>query len=786
MELEQLMQLPLNEEDAHIAETIIAQSKNEQVVVGVFGSFSVGKSLLLNKLVGRENLLPTHTNETTAVVTTLQYGDEDRIIAHYSDGTQKRLNSVQLHSVVAGADVGKIENIEIYLSSPSWLRDVKFIDTPGRNTKFQSHIEASEEAILQSHAAMYIMPWQGFTLEDIIYLKKLMMYQSNLYFIVNKVDHIDETQGISIEDLRQQVSKDIEAQLGKTFPVYMLSAKTGYNIDQLYTQFVPEITRNVELIKSNRFEHAIEQFLNRQQTLIENELNFLRLAISQDVVSIAAEKQKIELQYESIQEQVEEELSGMFAILENLKVEMGDFLSEKVSTMQSKVGQLVINHEKYSKEQLHLFIQDEVVSTRNLIFDTFMQRLDRVIGEQSNYKVNKLEGNTINLQFTEMSYKELTLEYERKKEDLLKEFTHKQENLQQVPEDDFTGRKEQIEAELTVLREKINVQYVPQYIFDENFNPKQAEKILRVVGFAGDVALAVGLAVATAGTSAALQGAGKAGAKVVSKEAGKKLAKEAVKNASKTTLKEIGKQTSKTLVNKMVVKQIDQKSDETNEVMDPNEVKKLEMKKAGLLEAARLLDTITSPVESLTGALGKAIDGSRSQYKSEDLEYRKRFYDEKFAIETEFSRKLKELNELAQNAQNNASLQQQIEKKRQQLEDNKQMNIQKIDKRAEEAIRKKEKEDFKHQITSQISKLLHEEKESYLLWIDAELNQVGRVLSQTLPAHYYGELQVWDERLKEIGSQIHSGYDETQKKVEKAQADLAYCKSLHKERVYAI
>ena len=59
---------------------------NGNYVLTVMGQFSAGKSTLINELVGKK-VLPVNKTETTAVVTYLRYGAEERAELVYSDGT---------------------------------------------------------------------------------------------------------------------------------------------------------------------------------------------------------------------------------------------------------------------------------------------------------------------------------------------------------------------------------------------------------------------------------------------------------------------------------------------------------------------------------------------------------------------------------------------------------------------------------------------------------------------------------------------------------------------------
>ena len=117
-----LDRISLLSDEQRIVEQLIAQSELEQGVIGLFGSFSVGKSELLNKMVGRDGLLPTHTNETTAIVTSITYGDEDKIELIYKDGRMDTTSRENLHTLVAGGNVAEIEKIAIALSEPEWVK----------------------------------------------------------------------------------------------------------------------------------------------------------------------------------------------------------------------------------------------------------------------------------------------------------------------------------------------------------------------------------------------------------------------------------------------------------------------------------------------------------------------------------------------------------------------------------------------------------------------------------------------------------------------------------------
>ena len=137
------------------------------------------------------------------------------------------------------------------------------------------------------------MPWQGLTAEDIIYLKDLMIYQPNLYFILNKVDRIDEEQGQTIEEVRKQVEEDLAEQLGKEYPVYAISAKTGFNFSEFKEELIPQITSNIKGLKQSRFIHAIGELIEKHILSIQNEIQVLKLASLQDNQAFEDQNEKL-------------------------------------------------------------------------------------------------------------------------------------------------------------------------------------------------------------------------------------------------------------------------------------------------------------------------------------------------------------------------------------------------------------------------------------------------------------------------------------------------------------
>lgn len=715
-------QLKLSPENRATLKQFISQSELDHAVVGVFGSFSVGKSELLNKIIGRDKFLPTHTNETTAIVTSIHFGDEEKIELMYIDGSVENVSMESFHELVAGGNVSGIEKINVSLSEPEWLRHIEFIDTPGRNTKFAAHVEASNKAIIDADAAIYVLPWQGLTVEDIIYLKDLMIYQPNLYFILNKVDRIDEEQGQTIEEVRKQVEENLAEQLGKRYPVYAISAKTGFNFSKFKEELIPQITSNIKELKQSRFTHAIGELIEKHILSIQNEIQALKLTTLQDKQAVQDQKRKIEIEQTRLDDHVKKELSVLKEALKHLQIDTDSFieatLGEVIKEIKTRVNEMY--EKRNNGEELQQIIENHLLTARNKIYQRFEEKLNPILKDKNHYKLSELEGSGLSIQFQEPSFEELQKKYEERLQEITTRYDNKEQRLNDIlsgaNEDVSPAEIEKLRLEISELEEKVQEEYVPQYIVDQDFDPDKAKKIMKSIGVAGDVAISIVAAYVTAGVSAGAQVAGKAAGATsqLAKQAGKEATSQITKKVAKEAGKKVVEQTVKTAGKEM-------------------------FKKAGL-ESLKIIGKLASPFETAATTIGTAIDENRKADKALDINHKQKFFMKQQHIESQFQRKKDELNQLKEQQKSNATSVRKVEMKIARIEQEKNEEIQ----RAEKAMRNNQvqfnKLKFEESMHEQLSMLGTNEQEKYKGWIKLETDRVYLMLEKMLPSYYEEEM----------------------------------------------
>ena len=60
--------------------------EDNSYILSVMGQFSAGKSSLINNIFGKQ-ILPVHKTETTAKITFIRYGQEEKVDLFFFDGS---------------------------------------------------------------------------------------------------------------------------------------------------------------------------------------------------------------------------------------------------------------------------------------------------------------------------------------------------------------------------------------------------------------------------------------------------------------------------------------------------------------------------------------------------------------------------------------------------------------------------------------------------------------------------------------------------------------------------
>ena len=195
---------------------------SEPLMLMVMGSFSTGKSSFINALVGEE-IAAVEAKPTTAVVTKLCYGQQDKLLLHFRDGKVQSATPQEFTRMTAVNDEEKFNEVHEKLDYVERqmpleiLKQVSIIDSPGLNDVKEKRSEATERFVSKADTVLWMFSVvQLATREEIAAMDRLTPRLKPIA-VVNKMDLLDEEEDDPAEFLakaRQTLNGRVQAVVG--------------------------------------------------------------------------------------------------------------------------------------------------------------------------------------------------------------------------------------------------------------------------------------------------------------------------------------------------------------------------------------------------------------------------------------------------------------------------------------------------------------------------------------------------------------------------------------------
>ncbi len=249
--------------------------------VTVWGHYSAGKSRLINNIIDRD-ILPVRSRETTAVLTYLQYGEEEECRVFYKDGTILSCEVGKLKEIFqneeSDEELSKVDHLEVYINSEVLENGIILVDTPGVNTVIQKHQDLAVEAIDQSGKIIYVLGNSPSNV-DKNFIKQITDCGIEIIFIRTKCDRFSETEEDADASLLKE-KETLQQFVGKDITFIPVSnegdSKWHHNIEavrralgQLSANMAAEMEKPVES-RLRIYQNAYEGELKSEEVRLEN------------------------------------------------------------------------------------------------------------------------------------------------------------------------------------------------------------------------------------------------------------------------------------------------------------------------------------------------------------------------------------------------------------------------------------------------------------------------------------------------------------------------------------
>ncbi|KAA0259406.1 hypothetical protein FHQ18_00575 [Deferribacter autotrophicus] len=371
------------------------------------GDFSSGKSTFINQFFIGKNVLPTNVTTTTAKLTVLKYGLEEKIVLKYKDGTQKEFHenfeNILKHTVAKGGEeVEKIDLVEVYINSEFLKDGIVIVDSPGLNDPETERMDVTLGFINRADSILYlIMATQAWKKSEKEFLEEKILSKEDLdkiFFLLNYWDLIDENQRDEvIKFVKTEMEKSLKivsAELGQkipTPPLIPISAKTKENFDVLKKKLWEYLsTKKGENILENKYK-KLEVLKRRIKELIIEKIELQKKESKELEDSLKNLKQEVEKLKEDVtifKKRLKPKIDGEVTsfveevqkLFERLKENIIERLSKRIDNNIEGIDD-VADFEKIIKDSIRKSIYLEKRNFENL-YRKFLKKIEKILEEE--------------------------------------------------------------------------------------------------------------------------------------------------------------------------------------------------------------------------------------------------------------------------------------------------------------------------------------------------------------------------------------------------------------------
>jgi small GTP-binding protein len=299
-QLSQLARLP--ELEGATLQRLLDKLRQNRFNLVVLGAFKRGKSTLINALLG-EAVLPTAIVPLTSVVTILGYGERLNIQVHFHNGTTRPITRPELVDYITerGNPRNQKRVREVEITYPcEYLRDgVRIIDTPGVGSVYSHNTEIAYNYLPQVDAAIFVVSVDPpLSAAEHEFLKDIREYVHKLFFVLNKIDYVEEAERQeALEFTVQVLQADLATDRVLVFPMSAKLAMDGKGNGH------PEL---LEASLLPQFEDHLRQFLYQEKgrVLLISCITGALKAITDSTLALKVERQASTLPLKELEERI--------------------------------------------------------------------------------------------------------------------------------------------------------------------------------------------------------------------------------------------------------------------------------------------------------------------------------------------------------------------------------------------------------------------------------------------------------------------------------------------------
>ena len=271
---------------------LIDRLENKKITIAVIGQFKRGKTTLINTILG-EKLLPVGIVPITAAITRIEYagpqetcGTPSMATVYFNNGLSQQVPAADLHMYISEQENRDNERgvAEVELqTNADFLKDgLTLVDTPGVGSVHENNSKSAMDFARESDGVIFMISVDSpLNQIEVDFLRKVRRFAGKFYFVVNKIDRVDEEELDEYLDYCRDLIvgiMELDEEEAKAIRLLPVSARKDIGVTEL-TDMIREdlITRGAEIMERSVGLKLLE-ILNNTRSQIASYREVLKMA----------------------------------------------------------------------------------------------------------------------------------------------------------------------------------------------------------------------------------------------------------------------------------------------------------------------------------------------------------------------------------------------------------------------------------------------------------------------------------------------------------------------------
>ena len=336
---------PMGQNYAQLILEIEKKSSTSDMIVPILGTQGMGKSTMINAILG-EDILPSEADETTCVPVEIRYGPKPKGIVRFLDdkpetpvNTKTELSEFVDNNFNPGNEK-RVSHIVLYRDYPLLKTGLVIVDLPGVGSLTKANEETTTKYIQNLCVAIFIISTSPPILKtEANFITSVWRSFSSAYFVQNVWDDNSEEEtreGLDHnEKVLSEISQKISApKLHSIIPVNAYAAAKGSlekNQELIHTSNINELLEALTSFAKRYREESTSALEARVEQLVasagEQAAYEVRLANMNHDEQLAAMEMEKKL-FESVSYEIEEKVGGIKRQLQSDQRKVQSFATE--------------------------------------------------------------------------------------------------------------------------------------------------------------------------------------------------------------------------------------------------------------------------------------------------------------------------------------------------------------------------------------------------------------------------------------------------------------------------